>query len=146
MVYKRGEGDPVGAFGSFAASSFALEVTAVRDLSDRRGEFVHSRGSPGSSGATTEPERFVAIGVSRAQRDAAGDWDSSEGEIRWAIANPRGTNSRGYHEHVVGDPDWVTFYRGGNPLYPQVTPLDIVARRIVLRNSREAVVLGLRIW
>ena len=116
MVYERGESVPVGVWGAFATSSFALGVATDCNLSDNKNGCVYSRADPGFPSAAAELERSVAVGVFFSRRGAAGDWNGPEGEIRWAIATPQGTRSRGHHEHVIGDPNWVVFYRDRDPL------------------------------
>ena len=116
MVYERGEGVPVGLWGTFGAVAFALGVTAICNLFDHQNGYVYPRGNPGSPCVAAELERFVAFGVFSSRQGATGDWTDPEGEIRWGIATPQGTCERAYREHVVGDPNWVTFYRGGDPL------------------------------
>ena len=93
MVYERGEDDFVRAYRvSALAVTFVCEVTTVHDLFDHQLGNDLPFAAPGRYGAAPEHGRLFVIGVSGngGQEYVAGDWNSPKGEIRWAVAAPKG--------------------------------------------------------
>ena len=141
MVHERREDDlvrrarepppVVGVFG-----------LAVRDLLDHQYKFGHPLADPGCYGATAELGRFVVLGVS-GQLGAPRDRNGREWEVWWAIAALRGDHWQWYRGHAIGDPNWVTFYRGAYSQRARVSPLDCDACRSMCQDPREVVVHGL---
>lgn len=127
VVYERGEGVLVGVLGVPAiADTFVLEVATICDLFDCQYECGHSRADPEYYGTVAELGEFVAIGVTYPSEQ-----EGVVGEICWPVATLRGIRRRGYHEHAIGDPKRVTFFRGADPVYARASPLSCWARRSV---------------
>ena len=117
VVHKRGEDDSVGGWDS-VLDELILAVPAVRDFRGYRCR-GRSDAGPGHHGTTAELGQPIVIGAISAfcrggLEDFARDWNNPKGEIWWAIATRQWVRLRGYHEHVIGDPNWGAFYRGAD--------------------------------
>jgi len=113
VVYKRANLDLVGTMGvSAVLDTFTLEVAAICDLFNHRGECLHSHGHPRHDSTTTELGRPLAIGIS--YRDGrgrfSGDWNDPGREIRRETGTSPRTRHQGFHEHAIGDPNRITVY------------------------------------
>jgi len=118
MVYKRAQYLSIG-MGEISGvpDTFGLEVTGVYNLFDHRYLWGYCCRNPGHHGTATELGQFVDTGAPSpgGQEGVSGGWDGPEGAVWREIGTPQRTlRQQGCHEYLVGDPNRIALYRGGD--------------------------------